>query len=34
MIEKKKIKNIDYWRWFGFLLAVIGAYVLGNGNES
>ena len=30
MIEKKKIKNIDYWRWFGFLLAVIGAYVLGN----
>jgi drug/metabolite transporter (DMT)-like permease len=23
-------KNNDYWRWLGFLLAVFGAYVLGN----
>ena len=23
-------KKIDYWRWLGFLLAVIGAYILGN----
>ncbi len=23
-------KKIDYWRWFGFVLAVIGAYILGN----
>ena len=23
-------KNIDYWRWLGFILAVIGAYTLGN----
>tara|TARA_B100001564_G_C20537997_1_gene622983 strand:+ start:336 stop:617 length:282 start_codon:yes stop_codon:yes gene_type:complete len=23
-------KNNDYWRWIGFLLAVFGAYVLGN----
>ena len=25
-------KKIDYWRWFGFILAVIGAYILGNAN--
>ncbi len=23
-------ENNDYWRWLGFLLAVFGAYVLGN----
>ena len=25
-------KKIDYWRWLGFLLAVIGAIILGNAN--
>ena len=31
-IKKKKIdlKNIKYWRWLGFILAVVGAYILGN----
>lgn len=23
-------KKIDYWRWTGFLTAVVGAYILGN----
>ncbi|MBH43204.1 MAG: hypothetical protein CMP25_00240 [Rickettsiales bacterium] len=27
-----KKKTIDYWRWLGFILAVIGAYILGNAN--
>ena len=29
---KNKIssKNIKYWRWLGFILAVVGAYILGN----
>ena len=26
----KKNYNIDVWRWLGFTLAVIGAYILGN----
>ena len=36
MIEKVNtmFKKIDYWRWFGFFLAVIGAYVLGNAKVS
>tara|TARA_B100000886_G_C20347600_1_gene459388 strand:+ start:266 stop:523 length:258 start_codon:yes stop_codon:yes gene_type:complete len=31
-MTKKKLesKKIQYWRWFGFILAVIGAYILGN----
>jgi drug/metabolite transporter (DMT)-like permease len=31
--EKKienNLKKTNYWRWFGFILAVIGAYILGN----
>jgi|TARA_B110001452_G_C15188022_1_gene412590 drug/metabolite transporter (DMT)-like permease len=24
-----KIKNIKWWRWIGFILAVLGAYILG-----
>tara|TARA_B100000575_G_scaffold242287_1_gene205604 strand:+ start:157 stop:411 length:255 start_codon:yes stop_codon:yes gene_type:complete len=24
------LKNIKYWRWLGFALAVIGAYILGD----
>lgn len=28
----KKNKKIDYWRWSGFFLAVIGAFILGNAN--
>ena len=27
-------KKVDCWRWFGFFLAVIGAYVLGNAKVS
>ena len=36
MLEKVNtiFKKIDCWRWFGFFLAVIGAYVLGNANVS
>ena len=31
MIKKKlNFKKIDYWRWFGFFLAVAGAIILGN----
>ena len=31
MLKKKSnSKIIDYWRWFGFILAVLGAYILGN----
>lgn len=37
MIKRKKPEivrtnsyKIDFWRWLGFLLAVIGAYILGN----
>ena len=26
----KKNYSIDVWRWLGFTLAVIGAYILGN----
>ena len=29
MVNKNSYK-IDFWRWFGFSLAVIGAYILGN----
>ena len=31
-IIKNKIilKDIKYWRWLGFILAVVGAYILGN----
>ena len=31
--EKKienNLKKTNFWRWFGFILAVIGAYILGN----
>ena len=31
--EKKienNLKKTNYWSWFGFILAVIGAYILGN----
>ena len=24
------LKKSNHWRWFGFILAVIGAYILGN----
>ena len=24
------LKDIKYWRWLGFILAVVGAYILGN----
>ena len=27
-------KNIDGWRWLGFLLAMIGAFVLSNANPN
>ena len=32
IIKNKNIslKNIKYWRWLGFILAVVGAYILGN----
>ena len=30
MKEKFNFKKIKYWRWLGFILAVIGAYILGN----
>ena len=29
-ITKVFTKKIDYWRWLGFILAVIGAYILGH----
>ena len=29
-MNQKVKKQIDYWRWLGFILAVIGAYILGN----
>ena len=29
MVKKNSYK-IDFWRWLGFSLAVIGAYILGN----
>ncbi len=31
-MKKKRLdlKKIDFWRWFGFFLAVTGAYILGN----
>ena len=29
MVENKT-NRIDFWRWFGFSLAVVGAYILGN----
>ena len=28
--NKISLKNIKYWRWLGFILAVVGAYILGN----
>ena len=31
--EKKienNLKKTNFWRWFGFILAVLGAYILGN----
>ena len=28
--NKISLKNIKYWRWLGFFLAVVGAYILGN----
>ena len=28
--NKIRLKNIKYWRWLGFILAVVGAYILGN----
>ena len=28
--NKISLKNIKYWRWLGFTLAVVGAYILGN----
>ena len=28
--NKISFKNIKYWRWLGFILAVVGAYILGN----
>ena len=32
-IKNKLIfKDLKYWRWFGFILAVIGAFILGNAN--
>ena len=31
MIKSKlNFSDIKYWRWFGFILAVVGAYILGN----
>ena len=30
MKNKINFKDTKYWRWFGFILAVIGAYILGN----
>ena len=30
MKNKINYKDTKYWRWFGFILAVIGAYILGN----
>tara|TARA_A100001015_G_scaffold296841_1_gene377650 strand:- start:3633 stop:3890 length:258 start_codon:yes stop_codon:yes gene_type:complete len=24
------IQKLNFWRWFGFALAVLGAYILGN----
>tara|TARA_B100001989_G_C24084667_1_gene244116 strand:+ start:117 stop:389 length:273 start_codon:yes stop_codon:yes gene_type:complete len=29
-----RFKNIKYWRWLGFVLAVVGAYILGNADVS
>ena len=28
--DKINFKDTKFWRWFGFILAVIGAYILGN----
>tara|TARA_B100000989_G_scaffold163032_1_gene121777 strand:+ start:1338 stop:1595 length:258 start_codon:yes stop_codon:yes gene_type:complete len=28
--NKINLKQINHWRWFGFILAVVGAYILGN----
>lgn len=27
-------KNIDGWRWLGFVLAMVGAYILSGGNPN
>ncbi len=32
--NRLSFKNIKYWRWLGFILAVIGAYILGNADVS
>ena len=32
--NKTSFKNIKYWRWLGFILAVVGAYILGNADIS
>ena len=29
-IIENNLKKSNHWRWFGFILAVIGAYILGN----
>lgn len=29
---KARLKEIDRWRWLGFLLAMIGAFILSNAN--
>ncbi len=30
--KKPSFKDFKYWRWLGFFLAVVGAYILGNAN--